>query len=398
MATLRINTDLEPRWISQNGCWLENTSLNSPYRPASNESMNGDSNFGNLETNVLVNILSVLKRMDSKMELQTKRLEIVEVTGSPGSGSSSDSTSLSEPPLFRGQGSGRTTIVSEPGDNEESKEYLHSISGLKHHFLHKAPSFVDMEDLKDLVIPEEPDSPNFRPTGNWADLVHPGMPEADAYSVSMYSGDLLGGSKMSLGLYNHAEQDPTPTSPSQRNISPSFSELEGEDASNKQIAATGQIEKCQTIREESPAPSIEEGNATDSPQRHARHKRISISVSEPKANSRYIKIEFGLYAFDTWKQGVLSKIKNDSRVFWEQEKTRLSGLRQTTYQATGQVSRGLGRMKSALEREWVQEKERLKSLRQTGAKRGVKIFNWRVSISFRDVVHVNRDESRSEIA
>ena len=91
--------------------------------------MNGDSPSDSLETIVLVNILGVLKRMDSKMELQAKRLEILEITGSLRSTSSGDTAALSEPPLSSGQSSGRATIVSEVGDSEESN--------LKYHFMDK---------------------------------------------------------------------------------------------------------------------------------------------------------------------------------------------------------------------------------------------------------------------
>jgi hypothetical protein len=77
---------------------------------------------------------------------------------------------------------------------------------------------------------------------------------------------------------------------------------------------------------------------------------------------------------------------------------RLSGLRQTTYQAKHHVSKGLTRMKSALEREreWHQAKEKARPMRQSGAKKGVKIFNWRVSV-VRDVIQFSREGGESKV-
>jgi hypothetical protein len=102
--------------------------------------------------------------------------------------------------------------------------------------------------------------------------------------------------------------------------------------SKLQLAALATTEKHQSILEDKPAQSIEEANATEEPEPNVRRKRISIGVfSETNANSRYMKTQFSLDAYDTWKQGILSEIKTTSRAFQEQEKTRLSNLRQTTY-------------------------------------------------------------------
>jgi uncharacterized protein YhaN len=166
MAALTVFTNLPPCWVNQDGHWRDNNSTNSQYRSISNEAMNANLFSSSLETNVLVNILSVLKRMDSKMELQAERLATLEVTRSPRSTSSSDATAFSESTLSKGQSSGRTTIVSEAEDGEDSNEYLPSVSKLKSRFLAKASSLVDDERPGKLCVPEEADAENIRSIGN----------------------------------------------------------------------------------------------------------------------------------------------------------------------------------------------------------------------------------------
>jgi hypothetical protein len=405
MAALSVMTDLPPRWIKQNGHWVENSSSKSSSRSTSNESMNTSPVIQ--DTNVLVNILNVLQKMDSKMELQAKRLEILEMTGSPAS-SSGETTLLNETPISRGQtvrtaSSKRTSDVSEAENSEGANEYARSVLKIKE-FLDEAVSVMDSEHPEEVLMPEEPARQNFKATGKWADLIRPQTPDVDLYSVSMYSGDLLGESKMSLGLSHHLEHSWMPMPPSQRTPpSPPRSESEDEEEGDMRSTITNELavmdeeKEHQAINEDNADPIIEEVNTAADPQPDRLRKRISINITETKTCSPYIKIELGFYAFDSWKRGVLSKIKNESQALWKQEQVRFNDLRHTTYQAMDRAHKGLAKMRSALEREWIEEKERLRALRQPGTKKGVKIFRWRIAISFRDVVQVNREPSIPDV-
>jgi hypothetical protein len=374
------------RWIKQGPHWVKHDSPNSPTQSISENSM--EAKVDPLGTNVLLNILKVLRKMDSKMEIQGKRLQILETTNPSSNGGT---TLFNDSPISRGQStraaaSKRTAVVSE--DDEETYEYAHSIMKMKWD-VDEAVSFVcgeqqvpDAAFITDVNI-DDPHEVN-KVTGTWADRVSR-PPDVDLYSVSMYTRDLLG-SRMSLGLplqtgetLSQPLRNP-PSPPSAQSVFDDMQIIEAEE----ELKNSGYYDKLSTETVDiEPVSEIEP------------RKRISINVHETMTSCSYIKIELSFHAFDSWKQGVLSRIKNESKVRWKEEKQRFNDLRHT-YRTKDLVQQIIDKMRSALEREWREENERVKPLQPEG-KKGVKILRLRIVISFRNIFHVSREHSKGDI-
>ncbi|RFU26069.1 hypothetical protein B7463_g10273, partial [Scytalidium lignicola] len=360
-----------------------------------------------LESHVLVNILNVLKKIDSKMELQAKRLDVLETsTISPSSSNSNrsgDTTFSSEPSLSRGQtvrtstSTERTTVDLEAEDSEDIK-YVHSVLKIKQ-FLDEAASLENQEYLDEIAVPEEPKNQNFEATGTWADLLCPRTPDIDHYSMSMYSGDVLQSSRMSLTLSQHIDHNLRPPN-QQVPPSPEASESEAkteEDAQSviaQQIDALHDMNELHVTGENAMDSNIEDVNTGPDSQANTPRRRISINITETKTRPSYIRVELAFYAFDSWKQDVICRVKNNSRELWGQGKIKMDSLRKSTHQAKEQVEKGLVKVRSALEKKPNEENERLRSLHELGMNKGLRVFRWRITISFRNVAN-NKEQEKS---
>lgn len=324
-----------------------------------------------LDTDVLLNILKVLRKLDCKMEVQGRRLEILETT-SPTSNAGStlvNSSPISRKQSTRTAASKRTLVHS--GEAEDMNDYARSILKMDY-AIDEATSVAEVSvDGSDRVS-----------TGNgtWVDLV-PEPRDVDLYSVSMYTGDLLG-SMMSLDVLRQTRAIFTPPirSPPSRPHSESSEDCEDDNHSME-------IEHLRRVSDEY--------HDTGVPERVSRVKSVAINTKETNTSPTHLKIELVFHALDNWKQGVVSKIKNESKTLWEDEKRRFSDLRHT-HRAKDLVQRIVDKLGSALENEWREEKERVKSL-QPGKKRGVEIMGWRVLISFRSMFNVSRESSSEDV-
>jgi hypothetical protein len=160
-------------------------------------------------------------------------------------------------------------------------------------------------------------------TGTWADLV-PEPQDVDLYSVSMYTGDLLG-SRMSLDILRQTQAVFTPpirNAPSRPH--PQLSQVDLDDSRSMEI-------------EEWPRISVEHRDAsitTSDPERVSRIGSGGHQHQRDYTSPNYLKIELVFHALDTWKQGVVSKVKNESKSLWEGEKRRLHDLHHTYRQKT----------------------------------------------------------------
>lgn len=127
---------------------------------------------------------------------------------------------------------------------------------------------------------------------------------------------------------------------------------------------------------------------------HSRAGSVVINTKETKTSPTYLKIELVFHALDNWKQGLISKVKNESKTIWAEEKQRFSELRHT-YRAKDMIQQIVDKLGSTLENEWKEEKERTRPLRP-GKKRGVKVMGWRIVISFRSLFNVSRERSKED--
>ena len=367
------------RWIKQGPYQTRHDSSTSLRQSISEESV--DPKTPQLENAVLMNILAILTKMDTKMQVQTRRLEKLEIT-SPSS-SHGDSTLLDDSPISRGL-STRTTaskgIVVIPGDEEKPNEYAQSISKLDWD-TDGAESFVYAEMKAPDVVSIRGESRDGQEEAhparnNWGDLVSGHLQtDGDVYSVSMYTGDLMG-SKMSLGS---PPQPPSENVPQPLRISPSppatESETDGEGIENQpeedNVETEGPIEGLSTYKD----VSTDFGDRDAVPEPKTR-KRISINVFEAGENASYIKIELRFHAYDLWKQG----------------KERMHELRQT-HLLKNLAEQLVSKLRSASER--TKEEKRMRSLQPR--KKGVKLFKWRIVISLDNVFQVNREQSQESV-
>jgi hypothetical protein len=424
MAAMNIITEHHPQWIKQGAHWIKSNSPSSSIRSSSERDWM-ERKEAPIDTEVLLNILRVLRNMDSKMEIQSKRLEMLETISPISNGSS---TLFNESPVSRNPSS--TSTASKPSvissatssstsseDYKASNEYKRSVEKLRMEWeIDEAISFandqqhpLDAVSLIDAnVINQEVSNIS---ASNWADPVSEPR-EVDLYSISIYTGDLLG-SRTTLGLPKQYRNPMTPrleaSPPAPSTQSTSAHENDGpatendgdyegsderpsldEDLGYKERQSFGSSESCdEHIEPDSTAMDVQT-NTEIAPQ-----KRISINISETKTSRSYIMIERGFYALDNWKQGVLSKIRNDSKAFWKQEKQRCSELRQK-YRVKDVAQQVFDKKRSALEREWREEKRRLKPLLPEREK-GVKILGWRIVISFRNFFHISQDHLENDV-
>jgi hypothetical protein len=387
MAALSTLSDNHPRWVKQGAHWVKTYPSSSSIHTASQRS-SLEMKSAPLDTDVLLNILKVLRKLDCKMEVQGRRLEILETT-SPTS--NSGSTLVNTSPISRKQStrtaaSKRTLIPSE--DGEDINEYGRSIMKMDY-AIDEAVSFVNGDEDAAAKTAAAADvsvegSEKMKTVTSWADLV-PEPPDVDLYSVSMYTGDLLG-SSMSLDVLRQTQA--TFTTPMRSLPSRPHSQLSHEDSNDDQSM---EIEAWPEVLDEHNDVSIKTGD-TDTV---SRVESVAINTKVTNTNPTYVKIELAFHAVDTWKQGVVSKIKNDSKALWKDEKRRFNELRHT-HRARDAVQRFFDKLRSAVEKEWKEEKERVKTL-QPERKPGVKILRWRVVISFQNLFNVSREDSRKDI-
>lgn len=321
-----------------------------------------------LDTDVLLNILNVLRKLDCKMEVQGRRLEVLETT-SPISnpGSTLVNSPISRKQSTRTAASKRTLVQS--GEAEDMNDYARFI--LKMDYAIDEANSVAEVSLEGSEKIETAHS-------TWADLV-PEPRDVDLYSVSMYTGDLLG-SRMSLDVLRQTRAILTPPFQSASSRPQSDADEDHEDDNHNMGT-----EEPSRVSGDYHDPGIQTVSRVES---------VAINTKETNTSPTYIKMELVFHAVDTWKQGVVSKIKNESRSLWEDEKRRFSELRRT-YRAKDFAQRIVDKLGSALEKEWKEEKERVKSL-QPG-KREVESVGWRILISFRDMFNVSRESSGEDV-
>jgi hypothetical protein len=383
MAATRSMSENHPRWTKQGAHWVKSYPSSSSIRTTSANS-SVEANSAPLDTQVLLNILKVLQKLDCTME----RLEILETT-SPTSHTGStlvNSSPISRKQSTRTAASKRTLVHS--GNAENMNEYARSIMKMDYaideavSFIHGDEAAPEDNSVADVSV-DGSERVNMV-TGTWADLV-PEPQDVDLYSVSMYTGDLMG-SRMSLDVLRQTQAIFTP--PIRSEPSRPSSELSQDD-----------LEDSQSMEiEESLRVPVEERDAsiiTRNPRTACDVESVAINTNETNTNPTYLRIELGFHAFDTWKQGVVSKIKNESKTLWQDEKRRFNDLRHT-YRAKDMVQRVVDKLGSALEREWREEKERVKSL-QPDKKRGVKLMGWRIVISFRSMFNVSREQAGKDV-
>jgi hypothetical protein len=418
MAAMNIITEHHPQWIKQGAHWIKSNSPSSSIRSSSEKDWM-EKKEALIDTEALLNILRVLRNMDSKMEIQSKRLEMLETISPISNGSS---TLFNESPISRNPSSRSTaskpSVISSatssstsPEDYKASNEYERSVKKLRMEWeIDEAISFVNDQQhpLDANVINQEVSNIS---ASNWADPVSEPR-EVDLYSISIYTGDLLG-SRTTLGLPKLSRnpmtarlEAPPPAPPAQstsahKNNGPATEndgDYEGsnerpsldEDIGYKERQSFSGSESCDEHIEPDATTMDVQTNTEIAPQ-----KRISINISETKTSRSYIMIELGFYALNSWKQGVLSKIRNDSKAFWKQEKQRCSELRQK-HRVKDVAQRVFDKKRSALEREWREEKRRLKPLLPKREK-GVKILGWRIVISFRNFFHIGQDHLEYDV-
>lgn len=300
-------------------------------------------------THVLMDILKVLQKMDTKLEGQNKRLDTLE---SMSPSSSNDSTLLGSNGLSRRQ-STRTAV--SHGSVDEIDDYGRSLS------LKRMPwetlSFVESE-VEDVEVDKDDDASssgnNNQGPGNWGELRTESMRRgASFYSISVYPSEALG-SQMNMSGTRAA----TPL-PIEMAFAPQASQLPELEA-DMQITPT---EQQMPSAEYMYVPSIEysttplEANIVE--QRKPAMFQISVEKS-PKAPHHW-RVELSFYAYGNWKRGVVAKIKNETRSIRKTEKQRVADLR-NRYRSRNWVSRVLDQIRSAFEREWREEEERLRSL------------------------------------
>jgi hypothetical protein len=423
MAAMNIITERRPQWIKQGAHWIKNDSPSSSIHSLSGDWM--EKKETPIDTEVLLNILRVLRKMESKMEIQGKRLEILETTSPISAGGT---TLFNESPISRNPGSRGTanmpSAISSPTssstsseDYKVSNEYECSLVKLRMDWeIDEAISFVndqqnplDVVSLNDAnVISQEISN---KSVSNWADLVSEPR-EVDLYSISMYTGDLLE-SGTTLDLPKQSGNFLTPWlqgSPPAPSAQPTLAHEDDGPATEDDRVYEGSNEPqnldeqlgCEERPSFSGPESWDEHTGADITTMYvqtnteiAPQKRISINIGEVKTNSSYIKIELSFYALDNWKQGVLSRIRNDLKSFWKQEKQRYSELRQK-HRVKDVAQQVFDKMRSALEREWREEKRRLEPL-LSQRKKGVKILRWRIVLTFRNFFHISQDHSENNV-
>lgn len=192
-----------------------------------------------LDTEVLLNILRALQKLDCKMEVQGRRLEILETSPISNTGSTLVNSPISRKQSTRTATSKRTLVHSE--DNEDTNDYAHAILKMDY-AIDEAVSFINegettAETTSGSEVSDGESEKIHTVTGTWADLV-PEPRDVDLYSVSMYTGDLLG-SRMSLDV---SQIQTTSTPPVQRLPSRPHSRLSVGDLEDDQQSMD--IEEC----------------------------------------------------------------------------------------------------------------------------------------------------------
>ncbi|KAH8819007.1 hypothetical protein F5884DRAFT_759196 [Xylogone sp. PMI_703] len=389
MAALSIITDLSPGWSKHNGHWVEN--VQSLSRSTSNDSMIPSLDV--VDSNVLMNILSILRNIDSKMEFQEKRLKILETfpTNLDTNSGSGDITPLSEPSLSRGQ-TVRTSLsvertATEIEDNEEiaCASSLHKLE----EFLDRAISIQGNGDFERVSILDKSPRQDCAASSTWADLLYPQAPEADGYSLSNYSGDVLTASKVNVTLSQRVNQISIPPTQHNSPLPPlPRSEVEEEMAQSvisKQLETLNSMSEFQATDERSTNSDTGEVNpAMEVPiPPQSFRKGISISITKVKTEPSYIKIEFAFYVPDNWKLGIITKVKSCSQELYRQSKTQVS---RAARQAKEKVYKGFTKLRSKLKNE-TSKKHKGKGESeqyQTAIRKDLRIFNWRIVISLRN--------------
>ena len=126
MAVLSAMSVNHPQWTKDGAHWVKSYP-SSPSVQTTSERSSMETTSTPLATDILLNIIKVLRKLDSKMEVQGRRLEILETTGPT---SNTGSTLVNYSPISRKQ-SARTAaskctfIPSE--DGEDTNEYARSI-------------------------------------------------------------------------------------------------------------------------------------------------------------------------------------------------------------------------------------------------------------------------------
>lgn len=371
------------RWVKQDPHQLRHVSSISPRQSISDEAMDGKDQ---LESAVLMNILAVLTKMNSKMELQTQRLEKLELT-SPSS-SNGGSTLLNDSPITRGpstrtSASKKTAVL--PNDENELDEYVQSITKMDwDRHTDRSESFVGDSIQAPDVVPIHGESCDGQEgvqtaRSNWGDLVSGHLQtEEDAYSIAMYTRDMMG-SRMSLGFPLNPPSEAFPQ-PLRIPPSPPATEAESEVEEVEEIKEIEIQPEETAIGAEGPIedPSNHKNTGTEIVGRQSVpkpeiRKRISISVLETRPDASYIKIEVSFHAPDVWKQG----------------KERLRELHPAD-RFRNLVEQVVGSLRSASERRRQQRSSQPQ-------KRGVKLFKWRIVISLGSVFQVNREQPHETV-
>jgi hypothetical protein len=353
MAELSVMTVPGPEYQP---FWSKGHLISSPARPGS-KSDAMDANTLAQGTNLL-EILRVLQQIDAKIEGQSKRLETLE-TMSPSSSAGSNLQGSSV--ISRGQ-STRTTV--SHGSVEDVDDYARSIAKMKWDAL----SFVRSETQDAAVNPsadvtlDDTDAVNDD-SGTLGKPV-PCPRDMDLYSVSIYTGDLMG-SRMDLHQPNSGAVTPA------LRIAPPPQPPPVADETDMEIAPVE--EEITSIRySDLPATPIE----TEAASQAGQQNEIRTRVEETPKNRSHWKAELSFHAYDNWKDGVFAKIRNDSRADWGAEKQRFAVLRQS-YRSQYLLQRVFDQMRSAFEKEWMEEKERIKALQPESGERRRK-FGWKV--------------------
>jgi hypothetical protein len=124
MAAMNIITEHHPQWIKQGAHWIKSDSLSSSIRSSSEKDCM-EKKEAPIDNEVLLNILRVLRKLDSKMEIQGKRLEILEAISPTSNGGTTlfNESPISHNPSSRSTASKPSVISSASSSSTSTEDY-----------------------------------------------------------------------------------------------------------------------------------------------------------------------------------------------------------------------------------------------------------------------------------